>query len=354
MTVRIAGLATALVLAAALGGCSGSSRSTGSSTTSVGAVASAPTAADGAGLAIGNSPVTSGRNSTAYSGTAASTADTAKTVTAATTSAQAQKLIVVNKTMRVETTDVQGTLTKIRQLAATSGGDITSMQVSTSVDEPVYATPLDGTQPSAAPESSSVPLQAYVTIRVPSTTYAAFIADAARLGKVLYQSESADDVTQQHVDMRARLGNLQAEQGRLRKLFSKAKNVDDMLAIEQELTRVQGDIESMQAQLTYLENQAAMATVTIQLTEPVAIGTPAGVDWGVSTAVTDAIRAFVNTMNGLIVILGPVLAICVFVGLPLWLVVWLVRRSLHRRQTAKPATADTTPASAPSETRCPK
>jgi hypothetical protein len=40
-------------------------------------------------------------------------------------------------------------------------------------------------------------------------------------------------------------------------------------------------------------------------------------------------------MNGLIVLLGPVLAILVFVGLPVWLIVWLVRRAAHRRRLAK-------------------
>ncbi|HEY5506523.1 MAG TPA: DUF4349 domain-containing protein [Coriobacteriia bacterium] len=342
--VRIACAAAALVLAAMIGGCAGTA-STQSSGTNEAVAPGAPVASDGAAARGG----IGGQSSTPYAeAPSASAPATAKgALTGAGTTVGAEKLIVVNKTIRLETADVQGSLTKIRDLVAKANGDISSMQVSTSVDEPVYATPTDASQSSGAPDSSSVPLRAFVIVRVPSTGYATFIAEAAKLGRVLYQSESADDVTQQHVDMQARLGNLTAEQSRLRQLFARAKNVDDMLAIEQELTRVQGDIESLKAQIAYLERQAAMATVTLELTEPLAIGSPAGIDWGIGTALTDAIRAFVNTMNGLIVLLGPVLAILVFVGLPVWLIVWLVRRATHRRRVAKapmpaaPAATDT-------------
>lgn len=250
----------------------------------------------------------------------------------------APSLIVVNKTMRIETAKVDEAIAKIRTLVARDGAEISSMQVSNSSDEPVYREPVplaDG----SIQQSSASPLRAFVTIRVPSDKYAAFIADAAKLGRVLTESENSDDVTQQHVDMKARLGNLDAEQTRLRQLFAKATTVKDMLAVEQELTRVQGEIESMQAQIDYLERQAARATVTLELTEPAAIVRPTGTDWGVRTALTDAIRAFVATMNALIVLLGPVLALLVFVGLPAGLIAWLIVRIVRRRRARHAASA---------------
>jgi hypothetical protein len=333
---RLACAVSALALAVALGGCSAGS-TTSSSSGPIGEVAApAPSTGAAGSSAIRNDGTAQG--ALEYGAPGAST-DSAKTVAGVSASTAVQKLIVVNKTMRIETTDVQASLTKIRALTAKTGGDITSMQVSTSSDQPVYPIAADGVTTDQS--GSSVPLQAYVTVRVPSSGYAAFIAESAKLGRVLYQSESSDDVTQQHVDMTARLVNLKAEQARLRQLFAKAKNVADMLAIEQELTRVQGDIESMQAQVTYLERQAAMATVTLELTEPTPIVSPAGTDWGITAAMTDAVRAFVNTLNVIIVLVGPALAILIFVGVPVWLVVWLVRRSMRRRRAAKAARAKT-------------
>lgn len=251
-----------------------------------------------------------------------------------------QRLVVVNKTMRIETENVDAAIAKIRELVTRDGAEISNMQVATSTDQPIYRDPIplaDGTTSS----SSSGPIRAFVTVRVPTAKYAGFLADAVALGKVLTESETSDDVTQQHVDMAARLGNLTAEQTRLRDMFASAKNVTDMLAVERELSRVQGEIESLKAQIAFLERQAAMATVTLELTEPPAIVQPAGIDWGVRTAVTDAIRAFVGTLNILIVILGPVLALLLFVGLPAALIVWLVVRSVRRRRARASVAAGT-------------
>lgn len=338
-TARVAAIGLALLAALLLGGCA-QRAATGGGTASSVAVAPAPPGTATDGTAKGSLGAPEGAAS-GYGGTApaAAPADTGSNASGAPT-----KLIVVNKTIRMETNDVQAALARIRQLTATAHGDIQSMQVSTSVDQPVYPLASDTAVSSSAGESA-VPLSAVVVVRVPSTGYASFVAEAAKLGRVLFQSESADDMTQQHVDMKARLGNLQAEQARLRQLFSRAKNVADMLAIEQELTRVQGDIESMQAQIAYLEKQAAMATVTLELKEPTPIVSPAGTDWGIATALTDAVRAFVNTMNGLIVLLGPVLALVIFVGLPAWLVVWLIRSALRRRRArTAPTPSPATPA----------
>ncbi|MDO8963315.1 MAG: DUF4349 domain-containing protein [Coriobacteriia bacterium] len=248
------------------------------------------------------------------------------------------KLVIVNKTLRIETDDVNAALDKIRSLARRDGGDIANMQVSTSNDQPIYRPMAEGTDPSGSTDSG--PLRAYVTVRVPSKTYQAFVADAVKLGRVLSQSESADDVTQQHVDMQARLDNLRAEQVRLRQMFAKARNVSEMLEVERELARVQGEVESLKAQIDYLERQAAMATVTIELAEPKPLVRPAGIDWGVGTAVTDSIRAFVGTLNVLIVMLGPAIAVLLFVVLPVWLVVRAIVRTVKRRKARSDAAAE--------------
>jgi Flp pilus assembly protein TadB len=180
-------------------------------------------------------------------------------------------------------------------------------------------------------------------IRVPATKYQAFIDEAAKLGKVLIQTENTDDVTQQHIDLKARLDNLRAQETRLREFFAKAKTVSEMLQIENELSRVRGEIESMAAQVAYLERQAAMATVTIELAEPKPLVRPGGVDWGVGTAFTSSVRAFVGTLNVLIVMLGPILAIGLFIVLPAYLIGRFVWRVVRKRRAARTATAPVAP-----------
>jgi hypothetical protein len=327
--VALAALALALAACSALPGQGGSTSSSGTQTL----VSPGVPSVGGGPAKAGSSPV----NDTAVA------PPTPSDAIASPSSAPVRTLVVVNKTMRIETADVDAAIARIRTLVARDGADIQSMQVSTAVDQPVYYQPM--VAGSASP-ADVLPLRAYVTVRVPSAKYAAFVTDAAKIGKVITESETSDDVTQQHVDMQARLGNLTAEQTRLRQLFAKATNVKDMLAVEQELTRVQGDIESMKAQIDYLERQATMATVTLELTEPAAIVAPSGIDWGVQTAFTDSIRAFVGTMNALIVILGPVFALLLFVGLPAALVLWLVIRAANRRRSRRSVAGATEPSDA--------
>ena len=104
----------------------------------------------------------------------------------------------------------------------------------------------------------------------------------ARQGAVPVRAQS--DVTQQHVDLEARLKNLQAEEVRLRRFLDKATKVSEMLVIQRELSRVRGEIESMQAQIAYLDRQTAMATLSLALSAPGALVQPTGGTWGFSAA----------------------------------------------------------------------
>jgi hypothetical protein len=250
-----------------------------------------------------------------------------------------QRLVIKNKTMRIEVDAVTGAIDKLRAMASRDGADITQLQVATTTDQPIYRPLAEG---ESMPSGDSA-LQAYVVIRVPATKYQAFIDEAAKLGKVLIQTENTDDVTQQHIDLKARLDNLRAQETRLREFFAKAKTVSEMLQIENELSRVRGEIESMAAQVAYLERQAAMATVTIELAEPKPLVRPGGVDWGVGTAFTSSVRAFVGTLNVLIVMLGPILAIGLFIVLPAYLIGRFVWRVVRKRRAARAATAPVAP-----------
>ncbi|MEO7587721.1 MAG: DUF4349 domain-containing protein, partial [Arachnia sp.] len=113
-----------------------------------------------------------------------------------------------------------------------------------------------------------------------------------------------------------------------------------------------GDIESLDAQVTYLERQAAMATVTVELTEPRAVVRPGGESWGFVDAVTTGIRGAAAMVTGLITFL--------IATAPLWIlggVAFLVIRAvlLHRRARAEaivpigPDTPPVTPTEAPAD-----
>lgn len=238
-------------------------------------------------------------------------------------------MVVRTKSMRVEVTKVRDTVERIRALATSFGGSVSDLQISNADSGPVYRTDAQGTSPAGYDGS---PLAGYVTVRVPVAKFDAFATAAAKLGKVLRQAENDSDVTQQYVDMNARLGNLKAEEARLRQFFKSAKTVPQMLQVERELSRVRGEIESLQAQVDYLKRQADLSTITLELVEPKPIVRPSGTDWGFGEALTTSVRAFVGTINALIIVLGGALPIILLVA-----VVLLIARAIMRRRARRAA-----------------
>lgn len=251
------------------------------------------------------------------------------------------RMIIRNKVLRVEVGSTADAVTKIRDLTRSHKGSVSDMQVATDSDDWVYHNNEYG-----EPVGDGTALRGWVTVRVPSDSYEDFIADVSKLGTVKYQSESTNDVTQEHVDLSARLKNLQAQEARLRDFFDAAKNVKEMLAIEEELGRVRGDIESLDAQVTYLERQAAMATVTVELTEPRAVVRPEGESWGFSQAITDGVRGAASVVAGALSFL--------IATSPLWIVgavlFFPIRRWLRRRKSGKAQASQPTSASTPAAT----
>lgn len=245
--------------------------------------------------------------------------------------APTDRMVVSTASMNVRVADVGDAVTAVRALAASLGGQIENLTVEVgSAPEPLPA------QGRTTSEAQPQPSGAQITLRVPAERLAEARQAAAKLGTVLSESSSQDDVTQQHVDMAARLKNLQAEEARLRDFLGKATKVSDMLEVERELSRVRGEIESMQAQLQYLERQAAMATLTLSLTSPGAVVRPSGTDWGFRDAVTAGVQAAASMLRSIVTV-SIALAPLVVLGLLVWAAIALIRR---RRRPISPGDDD--------------
>ena len=124
----------------------------------------------------------------------------------------------------------------------------------------------------------------------------------------------------------------------MRAFLAKTDKISDLLAVERELARVRGEIESMDAQLTYLKRQAARATLTVFLSEPGPVIQPAGDSWGLRDAITRGIQATIAMISTMIIVAIPL----AFLALVVLAVVLPVRSALRRR-SGKRAVAATDP-----------
>ncbi|MEM8737982.1 MAG: DUF4349 domain-containing protein [Planctomycetota bacterium] len=129
-----------------------------------------------------------------------------------------------------------------------------------------------------------------VVLRVPAEKFDDTMDALADLGLVTDRTLDAADVTDRMVDLEIRLDNLEALRKRLQALLEKADNVEDALAIEKELGRLTGEIESLKGKLRLLQDRVALSTITVTF------NTPAGTASGLSARVRPF--AWVNAVGG--------------------------------------------------------
>jgi Domain of unknown function (DUF4349) len=155
-------------------------------------------------------------------------------------------------------------------------------------------------------------------VRVPVANFDAFVAAVVRLGEVRQNHVGSQDVTEEYFDLDARIRNKREEEKRLLKhLADSTGKLDDILAVERELSRVRGEAEQMEGRLRYLADRAELSTVTIEANEWKDYKPPVAASFG-----TQISRTFFLSVERL-VDFGKALAM-IFVALLPWLPLILI------------------------------
>lgn len=183
-----------------------------------------------------------------------------------------------------------------------------------------------------------------ITVRIPAEELDAFLDDVHALAnEVTNQSVSGQDVTEEYVDLQAQLKNLGATADRVRAFLDEARNVEEALAVNVELSRLEGEIERITGRMQYLERSAHFSSVSIEITpdelaQPMTIGR-----WEPAGTAKDAIEALVTAMQWLIdalIIIGLfVLPLLLVIVGPIYLFIrFVVKRRAKRRAAAEAET----------------
>ena len=168
-------------------------------------------------------------------------------------------------------------------------------------------------------------------IRVPSGKSGAVLGSLRKLGRVEEESSTADDISDEYVDLEARLKNARASEERLKQMYQRAGTIKDILEVEKELTRVRGDIEAFMAKKRNWDILTEMVTIKITLREPSASLPTAHSFWRpVGTAFGEALEGVAASLRTLIVVTGFLLPWLVIL-VPLAL--YLVRRRKRKGKT---------------------
>jgi hypothetical protein len=164
----------------------------------------------------------------------------------------------------------------------------------------------------ATPQNAARSLQA--SLRVPAPQLTAALAELKSLGRVENESQTGDEVTQQHADLVARLKNSRETEQRLQAILTeRTGKIKDVLEVEQEIARVRGEIEEMEAEQKNLEHRVDFATIDLKLSEEykAKLDSPApAISTLIHNAAINGYRNVADTILSLVLFLaefGPVL-----------------------------------------------
>ena len=106
------------------------------------------------------------------------------------------------------------------------------------------------------------------SLRVPAGQLDGVLLEMRKLGRIRSESQSGDEVTQQYIDLAARLKNARNAEDRLTEILrQRTGKLSDVLAVEEQIDRTQGEIEQMDAELKNLSGRIALATIQVQVLE---------------------------------------------------------------------------------------
>jgi len=156
-----------------------------------------------------------------------------------------------------------------------------------------------------------------IAIRIPSDRFDEALGKLRKLAaKVPNESTSSQDVTEEYTDLQAQLRNLEATEAQYLELLKKAEKVEDILAVQRELSNVRGQIEQIKGRIQYLERTSDMALIEVNLqkTQPLD-----GTGWSALETLKSAVRglaAFGKALGNIIIWLA--------IFSPVWIIILVV------------------------------
>jgi hypothetical protein len=187
--------------------------------------------------------------------------------------------------------------------------------------------------------------EAHLTLRVPAGKFTSTVDSLSKLGTEEARGISADDVTQEVVDLDAQIASQKASVDRTRALLARAQTIGEIVSIEGELAKRESALATLEARKRKLAELTSLSTITAHLLGPDA-ASPQKPEENATflSGLRTGWDAFLGAAGVLLVMLGFLLPFTVLLGVPLFVLVWLIRR---RRPVPGAAPGAPVPAPAP-------
>ena len=227
------------------------------------------------------------------------------------------RMVIRTVTMALSVEDVAATFQQVEIIAESAGGSVTNSDFKQ-----------EGERTTAS-----------VVIRIPADqrTYSSTMEQLRKLAVgVPEESLTSQDVNEEFVDLESNLRNLQATEARLVGIMERAQKVDEVIAVQRELTSIRGQIERIEGRRRFLERRSELTTINLTFRDVAASPSSQTRGWNPATTFDEAFAALTRSLQGV-----ARAGIWLIVWLPMYGIpiaaAWLIFRQLRRRR--EPATA---------------
>jgi hypothetical protein len=196
--------------------------------------------------------------------------------------------IIKTAYVTIEVKDVTGSVEVLKNLVTGKGGYLSSSSVSEG-----YNNRLSGT----------------VVLRIPQAEFESSLAGVKAIGTVKSVSTQGEDVTEEYVDIQAQKTSYQNQLAQYNEIMKKAVKVSDVIEIQQQIDRVQTELNRLEGRLKYLNSRIDMSTITVNLQEPEPVGGETGHNF--VTAINEGIAGFLGMIDFIIILIFTLLPVII-------------------------------------------
>ncbi len=177
-----------------------------------------------------------------------------------------------------------------------------------------------------------------VVVRVPAQKFQATIDEIRAVGgRILYQKTAGQDVTEEYIDLEARIRTKRALETQFLEIMKQARKISDAMEVQTQLADVRTQIEQLEGRRRFLENQSALSTINITLrtSTPVVAAATRGFFFDLKSAFGDGMEAGAEILLGVIRFVIVMIPVILFILAPAWIAIkWLRKRITWPPKTA--------------------
>jgi len=227
------------------------------------------------------------------------------------TSETPSRLVIRTGTINMVVKDIKGSAEKIIKYAEEKGGWVVSSSIA---------------------ERENVP-SGSIIVRVPAEFFDVAMNFFKGLAvRVTYEGTQGQDVTEEYVDLQSRLRNLEATETQLLKIMERSGKISEVLEVQRELTRTREEIERIKGRMQYLEQNAKMATITINLAlSEELLPIPPAEKWRPKYVLFQAWRSVISALRNISYLVIRILVYGI-IWVPLVVIIWGIRRFSRKKK----------------------